>query len=268
MNQTIHKGSQDIYFERKFFKSNKTFVHPTAILGKNVKLSDNVKIGPYSIITGNVEIGKNTKIYSHSVIGTTAQNLDSSEPTGKIIIGNNVQIREFVSIGSPKNKNSSTIIGNNCYIMNYCHIAHDVTIENNVTMVNNVNVAGHAHIEMNAVLMGNSAVHQNCRVGKFTALSPFSAIRQDIPPFSTFVGLPAKFFGLNTIALKRANFSNQEINNIKHITKLFYQDKQPIEKIEQIIANSNKGIDPNVKSFIKFIKKSSRGVSRKSANDK
>ena len=31
-------------------------IHPTAIIGKNVKLGNNITISPYAIIEGNIEI--------------------------------------------------------------------------------------------------------------------------------------------------------------------------------------------------------------------
>lgn len=255
----------DKNFENDFFNSKDTYVHSTAIVGNNVKLGNNVKIGPYTIIVGNVTIDNNTIVYPHVSIGSPAQNLDTSKSLGKIIIGKNVKIREFASIGASKFETGTTIINDNCYIMSYCHVAHDVTLEKNVTLINNVNLGGHVYIEKNAFLMANSAAHQFCRIGEFTSLAPFSAIRQDIPPYSMFSGLPGKFYGLNTIALKRSGFSKESINNIKHVAKMFYQDKLQLSIIKEKSQQESWGNDAYVKKFINFIKNSQRGVSKKAA---
>ena len=46
----------------------KGYVHPTAIINKNTKISDKVSIGAYSVIGENVTIEDNTVIHSHVVI--------------------------------------------------------------------------------------------------------------------------------------------------------------------------------------------------------
>ena len=261
---TSRFNSDDL--QEAFFDSDKTYIHKTAILGPDVTLEQGVKIGPFCIIIGNVKIGKNTKIYPNVSIGSTAQHVKINKPLGKIEIGKNCNIREFATIGSCASEEGQTIIGDNCYIMSYSHIAHDVILENNVILVNNTNLGGHTYIEKNAFLMANSATHQFCRIGQFCALAACSATAQDLPPFCMFNGLPAKFFGLNRVALKRANFSNESINAIKHVAKLFYQDKLLLTDIKKILLNEYDlpwATDPNVQAFIKFIENSKRGVSKK-----
>jgi len=267
VNIIENKKNDSSIFEESFFKLCGTYVHPTSIVGPNVFLEDNVKIGPFCVLQGKITIKSGTKIYSGVSIGSPAQNLDTKESLGQIEIGNNCQIREFVTIGASKYVDGSTKIGNNCYIMSYSHIAHDVILEDNVVLINSVNLGGHVHVEKNAFLMANCAAHQFCRIGQFVALTPYSAIRQDLPPFCMFAGLPAQYTGLNIVALKRAGLSSQNINAIKHVAKLFYQDKFLIKQIKEIMQNESEQYwttDPYVKIFIDFIENSSRGVSKKS----
>ena len=80
-------------------------VHPTAILGENVELGENVAIMPYVVIADNVKIGDNTVLYSHSFIGE------------KTIIGKdtviypNVTVREGAQIGNAVIIHSGAVIG-------------------------------------------------------------------------------------------------------------------------------------------------------------
>ncbi len=260
-------------FEKGFFDFYGTYIHPTSIVGENVILGENVKIGPYSILAGNIKIDSNTKLYGYVSIGMPAQDTNTSRPEGTVLIGKNTHIREFVTISSPKTSGQSTTqstrIGNNCYIMNFSHVAHDVTMEDNVVLINNSNIGGHVHIEKNVMIMANGAIHQFCRIGAYSALAPFSGMRQDLPPYSLFNGTPGKFAGLNSIALRRANITSEEINKIKKVTKLFFQDKLSINKIYEIVNNEeNLRNSKHAINFIEFIKKSSRGVSRKNICDK
>ncbi|MDR0292363.1 MAG: UDP-3-O-(3-hydroxymyristoyl)glucosamine N-acyltransferase [Elusimicrobium sp.] len=56
------------YFEAQNPKFDKG-IHPTAIIGKNVRLGANVNIGAYTVIEDNVVIGDNTTLYPHVYIG-------------------------------------------------------------------------------------------------------------------------------------------------------------------------------------------------------
>jgi UDP-N-acetylglucosamine acyltransferase len=240
-------------------------VHATAIIEKSVILEENVTVGPFCILTGNLTIGAGTHIHSHVTIGLPAQDRTTKKSLGSIVIGKNCHIREFVTIHASKKENGITSIGNNCYIMCYSHIAHDVVLEDNVELINNVALGGHVYIEKHTMLMAYGAIHQFCRVGQYSALSPYSGARQDLPPFCLFNGQPGKFAGLNMIALKRAGFSSQSINALKHITMLFYNHKLPLSEIKQACKKEcdTWGNDALVKTFITFIEKSKRGISRK-----
>lgn len=266
--QAIRPSFKEFSFEEGFFHSDQTYIHPTALVGPSVILGTNVKVGPYCVITGNVTIGSNTRLYAHVTIGLPAEVRGQLDVCGSITIGEHCQIREFVTIHSPRaDDGSTTSIGNHCYIMNYCHISHNCVVEDYVTMTNGTNLGGHSHIEHHAVLMANSATHQFCRVGKYTCLAAYSAIRQDIPPFSTYWGLPAAFAGLNRVGLRRAGFSLDDINAIKHAAKLFFQDKLPLATLKELAAVEPWGSVTAVQDFLAFIEQSSRGVSRKITSD-
>ncbi len=259
----INKDLNGSSFEDIFFSTEETYIHTTAIIGKNVKLASNVKIGPFCIIIGDVTIGSGTRLHANVTIGFPAQVVGMKESFGSVVIGENCEIREFVTIHASRYPTGKTTIGNNCYLMNFSHISHDGFLGDNVTLVNSVNLAGHTHLENNVIIMANSATHQFCRIGKFTALAPYSAIRQDLPPFSIFSGLPASFTRLNIIGLRRAGLTPENCNALRIVTRLFYQEKLSMETIESMRTQESWGQDPYVHEFLSFITASSRGVSRR-----
>jgi UDP-N-acetylglucosamine acyltransferase len=178
-------------------------IHKTAIVPSNAKLSDGVEIGPYSIIGKRVKIGKNTKIQSHVVIeeteigsnctvfpftsiGLPPQDIRYKGEKTKVKIGNNNIIREYITIHRASvSGNKTTKIGNNNFIMAYAHVAHDCNIGNNIIMANATTLAGHVIVEDYAFIGGMVAVHQFNRIGAYSMIGGFSAITQDIPPFTT-----------------------------------------------------------------------------------
>jgi UDP-N-acetylglucosamine acyltransferase len=263
----ISKNIEKASFDEAFFCSTETFVHPTAIIGSSVSLGTGVKIGPFTTITGTVTIGDNTRISPYVSIGFPAQNIGVTQSFGTIEIGKNCDIREFASIHASKYEEGKTVIGNSCYIMCHAHVAHDCILEDNVTLINNVNLGGHTHVCQKAIVMASSATHQFCKIGRLTALAPFSGIRQDLPPFCLFSGQPARYYGLNVIGLKRAGFSADDINALKHVAKLFYGDKCDLQEIIALVAKESWSANSVVQEFITFIQQSSRGVARKAASD-
>ncbi len=80
-------------------------IHPTAIIGENVQLGENVAIGAYVVIEKNVKIGGNTIIYAGSYIGHDTKIGDDC------LIYPNVSIRERIIIGNRVIIHSGTVIG-------------------------------------------------------------------------------------------------------------------------------------------------------------
>lgn len=80
-------------------------IHPTAVLGKAVKIGSDVAIGPYCVIEDNASIGDKTIIYSGSFIGA------SSQIGRQALIYPNVSIRERTIIGERVIIHSGSVIG-------------------------------------------------------------------------------------------------------------------------------------------------------------
>ena len=86
------------------------FIHPTSIVGKDVKIGRGVYIGPFCHIDGDITIGDGCKLHSHVCIYSGF---------GKTTIGKNNSFFSFTSIGNLpqdlkfKNESSFLEIGDN-----------------------------------------------------------------------------------------------------------------------------------------------------------
>lgn len=261
----LKKGVVD-WSEEDFFNTPATSVHPTAIVGPKVTLGDGVKIGPFATIVGSVTIGERTRIYPYVSIGFPGQVIGLKDSLGRIEIGSDCQIREFVTVHGARTAEGFTKIGDRCYLMNFSHVSHDCILDDDVTLINNVALGGHTHIEKKAIIMAGGMTHQFCHIGQYAALAPLGGTRQDLPPFCLFNSQPAHFYGLNVIGLKRAGFTNHDINALKHVTKLFYQEKLPLDHIQALAQQEpDWGLVACVEQFLSFIANSKRGVSRRAA---
>jgi UDP-N-acetylglucosamine acyltransferase len=208
-------------------------------------------------IKGNTEIGANTFIGTGALIGGNAQMLGLKENNGRIRIGQNNVIREYVTINSSSSSEKETVLGDNNFLMAFCHIAHDCKLGNNIVICNGSLVAGHVEIQDKAFISGNVVIHQFVRIGRFAMIGGLSRVNQDVPPFMMVVG-DSTVWSINLVGLKRGGFSSKEVLEIKKAFKTLYASKLTIKGA----LDKLKGTDsPHVKEIVDFVSNSKRGVS-------
>lgn len=254
-------------------------IHPTAIVSKKAKLADGVEVGPYAIIGDNVTIGKGTKIHSHCVVdgntsigssceiftgavaGNRPQDLKYKGETTFLEIGDNNIIREYCTLNPGTGEGGKTVIGNSNLLMAYSHIAHDCIVGNNCNIANNGTLAGHVTIEDRAVVGGLVAIHQFVRVGMLSIIGGCSKVVQDIPPYSTCDGHPARIYGLNLVGLKRSKIPQDSVEKLDKAFRILFNAgltvKHAIEKAKGEAISCKE-----VAYLIKFIENSQRGLTR------
>lgn len=249
------------------------YVHPDAQLAPNVviepfvTIDKNVKIGAGTHVGSNVTIlegttiGDNCNIFPGAVIGAIPQDLKFHGEKTDVIIGNNCNIRECVTIHRGTASKGHTVIGNNCLIMAYCHVAHDCFLRNNIIMSNSVQLAGECQIGDYAVIGGGTLVHQFTHIGCHSMIQGGSRINKDIPPYITAGREPITYAGINSIGLRRRGYSNEQINNIQDIYRLIFNSglnvTDAIERIEKELPATAERDE-----IILFIRESSRGILR------
>jgi UDP-N-acetylglucosamine acyltransferase len=256
-------------------------IHPTAIIDSKAEISEGVEIGPYSVIEKNVLIGEGTKIGPHVVIregtyigkqcqisqfasiGEAPQSVGYKGEKTFLQIGDHNIIREFVTLHRGTIKGGGkTVIGNENFLMAYSHVAHDCQIGNQVVMANGATLAGHILIEDFAIIGGLSAIHQFCRVGTYAIVGGLTGVLLDIPPYTKAQGDIAKLFGLNTIGLKRANFSEETLKALKKAYRIIFRSSLTLEKAMKRVVEDEISQTPEVQHFLQFIQCSKRGITR------
>lgn len=234
-------------------------VEAFAIVKGTVTLEDNVVIKSHAYIDGYTTIGAGTVVWPSASIGTKTQALRFNGEKTYVIIGKNCEIREFVTINSSCQENSTVRIGDNCLIMAYCHVAHHCEIGNRVIMANNAMLAGHVVIEDFANIGGMTPVHQHCRIGRYAMVGGFSRITHDVPPFTIGAGSPYKLGGLNLVGLKRNGFPLEERRALAKAFKLIYRSGL---RLSEALDAIEKEVDLNshVAHWLHFCRNSRRGL--------
>ncbi len=247
------------------------YIHPDAKIARNVvvepftTIHGNVKIGSGTWIGSNVtimegaRIGKNCRIFPGAVISAIPQDLKYNDEDSTVVIGNNVTIRECVTINRGTADKMKTVIGNNCLIMAYCHIAHDCVVGDNCIFSNNSTLAGHITVGNNVILAGMTAVHQFCAIGSHAFVTGGTLVRKDVPPYAKAGREPISYVGINSVGLRRRGFSSEKITEIQSIYRLLYQKNYNNTQAVRIIEAEMEAT-PERDEILQFIKNSHRGI--------
>lgn len=249
-------------------------VHPNATIGEGViveaftSIAEDVVIGkgtwigPNVTIMNGARIGDNCRIFPGAVISAIPQDLKFEGEQTTVEIGHRSTIRECVTINRGTKAYGKTTIGEDCLIMAYVHIAHDCIIGNRVILVNSVALAGHVEIGNWSIVSGLSAVHQFVKIGAHVMIGGGAMVRKDVPPFITAAGEPLSFAGINSVGLKRRQFSTEQINEIQLLYRLLYQSGNNVSQAIDAILTEVPA-SPLRDEVIDFVKSSPRGLIRK-----
>jgi len=252
-------------------------IHPTAIIEKGATLDEGVEVGPFSIIRKNVKVGARTKvgeritiegwttigtdchIFTGAVVGSMTQDKKYKGGKSYLRIGNNNNIREYVTVNPGTEDGTETVIGDDNLLMAYSHVAHDCILHNNVTLANVATLAGHVIIEDRAIIGGLSAVHQFVRIGTLSIIGGCSKVVQDIPPYMMVDGHPVKAYSINSVGIDRANVPKEEKKELKKAFKVVFRSglslKNIIRTIEKELPKT-----PTIQTLLVFLSNSERGI--------
>jgi UDP-N-acetylglucosamine acyltransferase len=234
-------------------------VEPFSFIAKNVIIGEGTWIGPNVTIMEGARIGKNCKIFPGAVISAVPQDLKFNGEKTTAEIGDNCTIRECVTINRGTVDKYKTSIGNNCLVMAYVHVAHDCIIGNNVILANGVQLAGHITIEDHVFIGGTTAVHQFVKIGAHAMIAGGSLVRKDVPPFIKAAREPLSFGGVNSIGLRRREFSNEKIAEIQEIYRFLFLKGMNM-------ADASRAIELEMEAtrerdeILYFLKTSERGI--------
>ncbi|MFH1855776.1 MAG: acyl-ACP--UDP-N-acetylglucosamine O-acyltransferase [Candidatus Omnitrophota bacterium] len=241
--------------------ADSVIIGPYSVIGENVTIKENTVIGAHCVVDGWTTIGSGNKIFTGAILGSPPQDRKYKGEKSFTIIGDNNIIREYITMNPATEGGEKTIIGSRNMIMAYSHIAHNCVVGNDVVIANAGTLAGHVTIEDGAIIGGMVAVHQFVRVGKLSIIGGCSKVVQDIPPFSTCDGHPARAYGLNSVGLKRAGISPKERLEIKNAFKILFFSHlsfgSSVEQVKQLFPDSE-----FIAYLVDFITASQRGVCR------
>ena len=239
-----------------------THVDAFAVIGPNVRIGRDCKIGASAIVDGHTSIGDGTEVYPFASIGLPPQDLKYKGEATRLEIGARNIFREFVTIHrGTAGGGGVTTIGDRNLFMNYVHVAHDCHVGNETIFGPHATLGGHVAVADFVNISAGSAVHQFCRVGAYAFIGGYSVVTKDALPYARTVGgRPARVYGLNIIGLQRRGFSAETLTKLRRAYRYLLQSKlnttQALARIEKDAALSCK----EVAYLVDFIRTAQRGV--------
>lgn len=247
------------------------FIHPEA------KIADSVVIDPFVTIDKDVEIGEGTHVYSNAtilqgtrigrncqifpgaVVGAIPQDLKFRGEQTFVFIGDNTVIRECATIHRGTASKGKTVVGSNCLIMAYSHVAHDCVLGNHIIMSNATQLAGEVVVDDYAILGGGTLVHQFTHIGAHAMIQGGSRVNKDIPPYIVAAREPVCYCGINSVGLRRREFTKEQLAVIQDVYRIIYQSgfnvSQALEQVKMQIPTC-----PERDEIVDFIADSPRGI--------
>ncbi|MGD9692141.1 MAG: acyl-ACP--UDP-N-acetylglucosamine O-acyltransferase [Phycisphaerales bacterium] len=219
-------------------------VDPTAVIHPSAIVEDGARIGPYCVLGPNVRVGKGTVLHSHvvvqtnttlgehnevfpfAVLGPDPQDLKFRGEDAWLEIGDRNVIREHATLHRGTSGGGGyTRVGSGCLLMVGAHVAHDCVLEDNVILANGVMLGGHCIVGSGATVAGAAAVHHFTTIGPLAFVAGLARVVKDVPPYLVVEGSPAEPRKVNTVALTRRGWSDEEVECVKRAFRCLFRAK-------------------------------------------
>jgi UDP-N-acetylglucosamine acyltransferase len=257
-------------------------IHPMACVDPRARLGDGCEVGPFCIVGPDVVLGPNCQLIAHatilghttvgasnvffpnSVVGAPPQDKKFKGETTRLEIGEHNHFREgsTVHLGTERG-GGITRVGSHNLVMINAHIGHDSWVGDHNVLSNNVMIAGHCRIGSHVVMAGGAGLHHFVSIDDFAYVGGYARIHHDVPPFVKVDGAD-RIRGINSIGLRRAGFSDHDINYLeKAIYNLFLdRDRPPLATVmNQIELGRFNGLAENthVRRVLASLKRRTQG---------
>jgi UDP-3-O-[3-hydroxymyristoyl] glucosamine N-acyltransferase len=173
-----------------------TRVHPSAVIGRNVKIGKNCIIYPNVTIHDNTEIGDRVIVQSGVVLGSFGfyyknreSYFDRLNSVGKVVLEDDVEIGANCTID--RGVTAETLIGKGTKIDNLVQIGHDTVFGEKCLVAANCGIAGCVNIGNGVTLWGQVGLTSGITIGDGAIISAKSGVSKSLEGGKTYAGVPA-----------------------------------------------------------------------------
>ena len=234
-------------------------VEPFACIAGDVVIGDGCRIGSGAVIHVGARIGKRCRIHTAASISCLPQDLKFAGEKTLCEIGDDNDIREYVTISRGTASTGTTRIGDGNLLMAYVHVGHDCVVGSRCVIANRVSLAGEVHVGDWVVIGGHAAVHQWTHIGSHSMIQGGALLGQDLPPYIIIRNDTLRFAGINKIGLSRRGFTPERIAEIHDACRILFQSglnyMNGCDEVERQVPRSAER-----DYLVRFIRESKRGI--------
>ena len=242
------------------------FIGPQSVIGEFCVVEQDVVVGkgtrlePYVFVKRWTTMGEDNEISAGTVLGTDPLDKNFKGDRSYLTIGSRNKIREHYTISRGTQPESSTVIGDDNYIMTSGHIAHNCIVGNNTTICSCALIAGHVEVGDRAFISGGVVVHQYSKIGTLVMIGGNTRVNLDVPPYFLYSGFNVEPNGLNLIGLRRAGFTASQVSALKKAYQLLYRSGL---KLADALTRIESELDSDpTRHLVNFVRRSDRGICR------
>ncbi|NAW50173.1 UDP-3-O-(3-hydroxymyristoyl)glucosamine N-acyltransferase [Elizabethkingia argentiflava] len=188
---------QDFKEERHHLEVGKsTFIHPSVVIGNDVKIGEHCIIHPNVVIGDRTVIGNYVIVQSGTVLGgdafyyrKTAQAFEKLQSVGHVVLEDGVEIGANCTVD--RGVTDVTLIKKSTKIDNQVQIGHDTIIGERCLIASLVGIAGCCNIGNDVTLWGQVGVASSISIEDKTVVLAKSGVSKDLKE-ATYFGVPAE----------------------------------------------------------------------------
>ncbi len=228
-------------------------VEGDTVLGKCCRLE------PYVFVKRFTTMGDSNEISAGTVLGTDPLDKNFGGERSYLVMGSRNRIREHFTISRGTQPESSTVVGDDNYVMTSGHIAHNARIGDHTVIASCSLVAGYVEVGDRAFISGGVVIHQYSKIGRLAMIGGNTRVNRDVPPYFLGVGFHVEAVGPNVVGMKRAGLGLSDVRAVKQAIRLLYLDG--LSRDAALLAlEAGEGATEITQEIAAFVRASKRGV--------
>lgn len=168
-----------------------------AFIGRESKIGKNCLIYPNVTIREKTEIGNNVIIHSGTTIGSDGFGYAQADgkhykipQVGKVVIEDDVEIGANCTID--RAALGVTLIGKGTKIDNLVQIAHNVKMGENCIIISQVGISGSTELGNGVILAGQAGIIGHLKIGDNVIVAAQSGVSHNLEDGNKYLGSPAR----------------------------------------------------------------------------
>jgi UDP-2-acetamido-3-amino-2,3-dideoxy-glucuronate N-acetyltransferase len=186
------------------------FAHPTALIDEGCVIGKGSKVWHFSHIMPNCKLGENCNIGQNVVISP------------EVVLGKNVKVQNNVSIYTGVTCDDDVFLGPSMVFTN---------VINPRSAVNRKNEYAKTHVGKGASIGANATIVCGHDIGEYAFIGAGAVVTKNVPPYSLWVGNPAKQMGWISEYGHRLEFDKEGVAICKESKQKYQLSNNKITKL-------------------------------------